>query len=50
MTKKLYRLRRKIEMVFGKIKKNRRLSLRYDKSDLNFLSFIAMALIKTNLC
>ena len=44
--RKLYRLRRKIEMIFGKIKENRRLSLRFDKDDLAFLGFITLAFIK----
>ena len=44
--KNLYKLRRKIEMVFGKIKENRRLALRFDKDDLAFLGFIAIALLK----
>lgn len=42
----LYQLRSRVEMFFGKIKENRRLAVRYDKSDLNFLSFIAVACIK----
>lgn len=41
-----YQLRRRIEMMFGKIKENRRLSMRYDKSDAAFLAFIAAAFIK----
>lgn len=44
--KALYRLRRKIEILFGKIKENRRLSMRFDKADVAFLGFIALALIK----
>lgn len=47
---KLYKLRGSVERVFGKIKENRRLSVRYEKSDLHFLSMIAMAFIKMNLC
>jgi transposase len=48
--KELYKKRGLIETHFGKLKENRRLSMRYDKSDLNFLAFIAMAAIKINLC
>lgn len=44
--KKLYQLRRKIEIFFGKIKENKRLALRYDKSDMTFLGFVALAAIK----
>ena len=44
--KKMYRLRRKIEIFFGKLKENKRLSMRYDKSDMSFMSFIALGSIK----
>jgi putative transposase len=44
--KALYKLRRKIEIFFGKLKENKRLAMRYDKSDQSFLSFIALASIK----
>ena len=44
--KNLYKIRGGIERLFGKIKENRRLALRYDKSDMAFLSFIAIAMIK----
>jgi len=43
---KLYALRRRIEMFFGKLKENRRLAVRYEKTDLAFLGFIALAAIK----
>jgi len=33
-------------MLFGKIKENRRLAMRFDKSDSAFLGFIVLALIK----
>ena len=46
---KLYKLRGFIERLFGKLKENRRLAMRFEKSDINFLSFIAMAMIKINL-
>lgn len=42
----LYKVRRNIEMLFGKIKENRRLAMRFDKADSAFLGFIALALIK----
>ena len=44
--KTLYRLRGGIERTFGKIKENKRLSMRFDKSDATFLAFIALSLIK----
>lgn len=44
--KELYKLRRNIEIFFGKLKENKRLALRYDKSDNAFLGFIALASIK----
>ena len=48
--KKKFKLRSKVENFFAMLKENRRLALRYDKSDLNFLGFIAFASIKYNLC
>ncbi len=49
--KTLYKLRRRIEIFFGKIKENRRLAVRYEKLDTTFLSFIAFATISAfNLC
>ena len=44
--KEIYQLRRRIEIFFGKIKENKRLALRYDKSDMVFLGFVALAAIK----
>jgi putative transposase len=44
--KTLYKLRRKIEIFFGKLKENKRLAMRYDKSDRSFMSFIALAAVK----
>jgi transposase len=41
--KKLYKDRGAIECFFGKLKENRRLAMRYDKSDSAFLGFIAFA-------
>jgi transposase len=48
--KKIYRLRRHIEIFFGKLKENRRLAVRYDKLDDTFLAFIALAIINAYLC
>jgi transposase len=48
--KVLYKLRGLVERIFGKIKENRRLAVRYEKSDLHFLSMIACAFIKIYLC
>jgi transposase len=42
----LYKKRGLIDGIFGSIKENRRLALRFEKSDINFLSFIALALLK----
>ena len=44
--KKMYKLRRKIEIFFGKLKENKRLAMKYDKSDQSFLSFIVLGAIK----
>ena len=48
--KEIFQLRRRIENFFAMLKENRRLALRFEKSDLSFLSFIAFAAIKHNLC
>jgi transposase len=48
--KERYKKRSYIERVFGKLKENRRLSLRYEKSDLNFMAFILIAFLKILLC
>lgn len=45
-----YKLRLLIENFFAKLKENRRLSMRFDKSDSAFLAFIAFAAIKLYLC
>jgi putative transposase len=45
----LYALRRRIEIFFGKLKENRRLAVRYEKMDVSFLGFIALAAIKIHL-
>lgn len=36
----------RIEMFFGKIKENKRLSMRFEKLDETFLGFIALASLK----
>ena len=48
--KRKYALRKRVEQFFGRIKENRRLTVRYEKSDLNFLGFIAIAMVNMNLC
>ena len=45
-----YKLRLLIENFFAKLKENKRLSMRFDKSDSSFLAFIAFAAIKLYLC
>jgi transposase len=45
----IYKLRSRIEMFFGRIKENRRLTVRYEKTDAAFLAFIALAIIKIHL-
>ncbi len=45
--KKVYKLRSRIEQLFGKLKENKRIAMRYEKSDAIFLAFIALAIIKT---
>ena len=48
--KEKYELRKKIEFFFARLKENRRLTVRYEKSDTIFLAFIAFAAIKQYLC
>jgi transposase len=45
-----YKKRGLIERIFGKIKENRRLTVRYEKSDINFPGFILAAFLKILLC
>ncbi len=45
--KTLYKLWKNIELFFGKIKENKRTAMRSDKLDETFLSFIALAALKT---
>ena len=42
----LYRKRHIIERLFGRLKENKRIAMRFDKLDCTFLSFIALALVK----
>jgi hypothetical protein len=44
--KSLYKMRGGIEILFGKIKENRRFAMRFDKDYKALLGFIALALIK----
>jgi len=44
--KTLYKLRKNIEIFFGRIKENKRMAMRFDKHDETFLSFIALAALK----
>jgi len=48
--KTVYAWRRRIENMFQKIKENRRLAMRYDKLDITFMAFIALAFIKLQVC
>jgi len=43
---KLYKKRNIIERLFGRIKENKRIAMRFDKMDHAFLSFIALAIAK----
>jgi transposase len=43
--KAVYKMRKRIEQFFGKLKENKRLAMRYEKSDEVFLSFIAAGII-----
>jgi transposase len=42
----IYRKRHIIERLFGRLKENKRIAMRFDKLDSTFLSFIALALAK----
>jgi transposase len=48
--KQIYKKRGLIERIFGKLKENRRIALRYEKSDMNFLGFIIIAFIRILIC
>ncbi len=44
--KDLYEHRKRIELLFGSLKENKRIDTRFDKYDHVFLAFVALALIK----
>ena len=44
--KALYKHRKLIELKFGKLKENKRIDTRYDKSDTTYLAFIALGCVK----
>ena len=44
--KERYKTRSGIERFFGKIKENKRMALRFDKRDITFFSFFALACLK----
>jgi hypothetical protein len=44
---KIYKERHLIEGLFGRLKENKRIAMRFDKLDIVFSSFIALALIKS---
>ncbi|WP_341751036.1 transposase [Candidatus Tisiphia endosymbiont of Sialis lutaria] len=46
---KIYRKRHIIERLFGRLKENKRIAMRFDKLDSTFLNFIALALAKLGL-
>jgi transposase len=48
--KTIYKWRHRIENLFQKLKENRRLCMRFDKLDCTFTAFIALALIKLEVC
>jgi transposase len=48
--KTIYKWRHRIENLFQRIKENRRLAMRFDKLDCTFLGFLALALIKLEVC
>ena len=52
--KSLYKLRRRIENTFGRLKENKRLDTRFDKLDITFYGFFCLGFIKNllaiNIC
>ena len=48
--KTVYKWRYRIECLFQKIKENRRLCMRFDKLDVTFMGFLALAFIKLQVC
>jgi transposase len=48
--KTIYKWRHRIENLFQKLKENRRLCMRFDKLDCTFMAFVAIAIIKLQVC
>ncbi|MDR1399979.1 MAG: transposase [Treponema sp.] len=48
--KEQYKKRGVIERLFRKLKENRRLAVRYEKSNINFLGFISIVFLKISPC
>jgi transposase len=48
--KTVYKWRYRVENLFQKLKENRRLCMRFDKLDCTFMAFVAIALIKLQVC
>jgi len=46
LDKKIYHKRHVIERFFGRLKENKRIAMRFDKLDIQFMSFIALAIAK----
>jgi transposase len=45
-----YKWRHRVENLFQRIKENRRLAMRYEKLDSTFAGFLALALLKLEVC
>ena len=43
---KFYKMRNFIERLFGILKENKRIATRFDKLDICFISFVALAILK----
>ena len=50
INKEIYKTRNIVERMFGRIKENRRVATRYDKLDITFSAFIALAFLQQILC
>ncbi|MDR0678533.1 MAG: transposase [Holosporaceae bacterium] len=48
--KTVYKWQHRVENLFQKLKENRRLCMRFDKLDCTFMAFVAIALIKLDVC
>lgn len=48
--KEIYKTRNIVERMFGRVKENRRVATRYDKLDITFSAFIALAFLQQILC